>query len=303
MTSGTGNVTLSAAALPSASGAITATAGTPQSASLNTAFATALQATVNDSVGNPVNGASVTFTAPGSGASATFSGSLTANVLTNASGVATAPTLTANNQAGVYTVTATAAGLGAANFNLTNTSSGGVGSLQGTQTTSSTAVNLTTEGVSDWIHWGEAAVNRKNGVAAQLSSYTVVGTGTASSYSNDPRSMSWTDGKPTGSSSVNRNGVYINGTGRGFSFSAPADTTLRTLVVHVGGYNSSGALTAHLSNGSAPDFIDITPFANGQVDRNYTLTYQASAPGQTLTVTWKMNSGNGNVTLNGAALR
>ena len=260
---------------------------------------------MKDSGGNPISGLSVTFTAPASGASGTFSGSATANVITNASGVATAPALTANNQTGGYTVTAMVAGLASlANFSLTNTSPPVVGSLQGTGNSATTAVNLTAEGTTDWVHWGEANLNRKAGVTAQLSSYAVVGTGTVITYFNDPRTVSWTDGQPTASSSGNRNGIYIDGTGQGFSFTAPADTTLRTLVVHVGGYKSGGTLTAHLSDGSAFDFTDVTPLATGQFDRNYTLTYQAAAAGQTLTVTWKMNSGTGtgNVTLNAAAL-
>ena len=97
-------------------------------------------------------------------------------------------------------------------------------------------------------------------------------------------------------------GLYIAGIGQGFSFTAPADTTLRTLVVHVGGWNSGGMLTAVLSDGSASSFTDTPAPVNGQYDRNYTLTYQAGGAGQTLTVTWKMTSGTGNVTLNAAAL-
>ena len=81
-----------------------------------------------------------------------------------------------------------------------------------------------------------------------------------------------------------------------------AGATRRTLVVHVGGWMSSGTLRAHLSDGSAPDFVDVTAAASGQYNRNYTLTYNATAPGQTLTVTWTMISGTGNVTLNGAGL-
>ena len=55
-------------------GSVTATAGTPQSAVVNTAFGTALQATVRDAGNNPVSGVTVTFTAPASGASARFGG-------------------------------------------------------------------------------------------------------------------------------------------------------------------------------------------------------------------------------------
>ena len=101
--------------------AISATAGTPQSTNVNAAFPTALQATVTES-GNPQNGVAVTFTAPGSGASGTFPGpSATAVVSTDSSGVATAPTFTANSIGGTYNVIATiGTGLPTATFALTN---------------------------------------------------------------------------------------------------------------------------------------------------------------------------------------
>ncbi len=96
--------------------------GTSQSATVNTAFGTALQATVKDGGNNPVSGVTVTFTAPGSGSQRERSaGRRDATVITNASGIATAPALTANRKAGSYTVTASAAGVAtAASFSLTN---------------------------------------------------------------------------------------------------------------------------------------------------------------------------------------
>ncbi len=176
------------------------------------------------------------------------------------------------------------------------------GALLGNGTGSSDAVNLTSEGATDWEHWGDGSLNRKAGVTPQLSAYTVVGSGTAVSYSNDPRPVSWTDGTPTASSTNNTDGLSIQGAGQGFSFQAPADTSTRSLVVHVGGSNSAGTFTAHLSDGSAADFTDVTALASTQYDRNYTLTYHAASAGQTLTVTWEMTSGTGNVTLSAAAL-
>ena len=302
-TSGTGNVTLNGAALSLAGPNVTATSGTPQSTIVNTTFATALQATVKDARNNPLSGVTVTFTAPGTGASATFSGSATATATTNASGIAAAPALTANGQAGAYTITATAAGAVAANFNLTNTASstGGSGSLSGSGNSSTTAVNLTAEGTADWVHWGDAALNRKSAVTPQIGNYTEVGSGTVQKYSNDPRALNWTDGTPTASGS-NENGLYINSLQNGFSFTAPADTSARTLTVHVGGWMSGGTLTAHLSDGSAADYVDTTATVNGQYDRNYTLTYAAASTGQTLKISWVTTSGTGNVTLNGTAL-
>ena len=117
---------------------ITATAGTPQSTTVNTAFATALQATVRDASNNPLAGVAVTFSAPASGASGTFSGSAT--VVTNASGIATAPTFTANAIAGAYNVTATAGAL-STTFALTN-SAGAPATIAATVgTPQSTTVN------------------------------------------------------------------------------------------------------------------------------------------------------------------
>src|SRR5207245_2797515 len=99
---------------------ITATAGTPQSATVNSAFAIQLQATVKDSFNNPVSGVLVTFTAPGSGASGTFAGGAN-TATTNTSGVATAAVFTANTVAGAYNVTASVSGVAtSANFSLTN---------------------------------------------------------------------------------------------------------------------------------------------------------------------------------------
>ena len=161
---------------PGGSWAVTASGGTPQSTPVNTTFGIPLQATVRDTTGAPINGVTVTFTAPGSGASAAFSGSTSATAVTNASGVATAPALTANATAGSYAVTATAPSVGtAASFSLTNTIAGG-GLLSGTVDSSTVGANLTAEGGADWVHWG-TTLNRKSGVLAQLSDYTVVGGG------------------------------------------------------------------------------------------------------------------------------
>jgi hypothetical protein len=103
--------------------AITATSGSLQDAQIGTAFGGPLVATVVDSNQNPVTGASVTFTAPTSGASGTFASNSTATETdtTNANGQATSSAFTANSTAGAFTVTATVSGItAAANFTLTN---------------------------------------------------------------------------------------------------------------------------------------------------------------------------------------
>ncbi len=105
---------------PATSGiAILAFEGDAQSAAVGTAYAGPLQARVEDLYHNPIANASVTFAAPTSGASVTFSGSAT--VTSGTDGVAVSPAMTANSQTGTFQVTATtAAASGPAFFNLTN---------------------------------------------------------------------------------------------------------------------------------------------------------------------------------------
>lgn len=116
--------------LTSATYVLTNTAGPPahivvrsgngQNTAIGTPFTNRLVATVTDGGGNPVPGVLVAFVAPPlTSASGTFSTSNTA--ITNAAGVATSPTFTANGIRGTYTVNAYAAGVAMpASFVLTN---------------------------------------------------------------------------------------------------------------------------------------------------------------------------------------
>ena len=102
--------------------------GTPQTAQLDTGFSNPLQVALANSNGCPVTsvvGTPITFTAPSSGASGTFatSGANTVTVGADGSGNASAPTLTANETAGSYTVIATSA-YGSVSFSLTNSAAG-----------------------------------------------------------------------------------------------------------------------------------------------------------------------------------
>ncbi len=101
--------------------AVTVSGGSPQTATVGSAFAAPLVATVSDSSG-PMVGVNVTFTAPTSGPTALFAGgSATATVTTGVDGVATSPQVTAGSAAGSYAVVATTSGASHdASFALTN---------------------------------------------------------------------------------------------------------------------------------------------------------------------------------------
>jgi hypothetical protein len=89
--------------------------GTPQTATVTTAFALPLSVKIEDFGGNPVPGVTITFTPPSTGASGTFTGGNTA--VSNSSGIATSGTFTANaTSGGPYNVTASLPSVGSPEF-------------------------------------------------------------------------------------------------------------------------------------------------------------------------------------------
>jgi hypothetical protein len=125
------NITAAMSGITSNALQLTVTAGSPaaisiesgsgQNALVGTAFANPLVVLVQDGGGDAVPNAPVTFTAPSSGAGATFANGLTAyTTSTNATGRATSTALTANAIAGSYSVTAAVTGLAGVSFSLTN---------------------------------------------------------------------------------------------------------------------------------------------------------------------------------------
>ncbi len=90
--------------------------GGGQTAVINTGFTNPLQATVTDTYGNPISGATVNFTVPATGAGGTVAA---ATATTNANGVATT-TVTANGTVGTYAATGVVTGLTNTSYALTN---------------------------------------------------------------------------------------------------------------------------------------------------------------------------------------
>ncbi len=100
--------------IPDVPASISIVAGNNQSASLATAFNTALQVVVKDAFGNVLSGIVLTFTVQvgSSGASAAFNGTASTTATTSAAGVATtAVPLKAGGKTGSFTIIASVAGL------------------------------------------------------------------------------------------------------------------------------------------------------------------------------------------------
>ncbi len=129
-TAATGSDTATVVQVPASITVVTGT--TPQSATVNSAFGTLLAVTVKDAGGVVIPSVTITFTAPGTGASGTFlNGTVITTAMTNASGIATASTFTANGTAGgPYNVTAATPNSLSTFFSLTNN---GIGPVVTTQ--------------------------------------------------------------------------------------------------------------------------------------------------------------------------
>jgi hypothetical protein len=105
---------------PGSATTITIVSGNNQHGAPNQNFALPFRVAAVDSVGNPVSGIDVTFTAPSAGASGMFEGtSNTTTIPTSMNGVATTTGFTANNELGAYIVTATSS-IGSVSFNVEN---------------------------------------------------------------------------------------------------------------------------------------------------------------------------------------
>jgi hypothetical protein len=158
--------------------------------------------------------------------------------------------------------------------------------------------DLTALGASDWAYWGRANnynnFDHKSAGGSQISDKSTFGSAISTgAYSTDSRYCTWTDGAPT-ASATSAGCIYENGDlNTGFQFTAPADPNARTLYVWGGGDGATLRLSAHLSDGSAADYvfadqtrtdIDGNP-VTGLFNRLFQIDYQANSPLQTVTIT------------------
>jgi hypothetical protein len=300
-----GNVTLQAATLaggafPADFSIAAAPASRPVVAGASAAFTDTVSALNGFSAnvdltvsGLPV-GAGATFTP----ASISGSGSASLSISTSSSTLPGTYPLVLTGTSGALSHTA--------NLSLTVT---GVGALSGSVAAPAAAVQLTTEGTSDWAHWGLNTAtdwNHKNGVTSQIGTFTSVAGGAAGRYADNSTAFTWTDGTPTATATNTTTGLYLAGQNQGFRLTLPADPTTRTVRVYVGAWRAQSRMVAHLSDGSAVDFTD-TSLSNSSGPttlRVYTFTYKAASNGQTLTLTFtQTNATTGNVTLQAATLQ
>ena len=177
------------------------------------------------------------------------------------------------------------------------------GELLGAADPAPEQADLTSEGTTDWVHWGQEGkegVNRKASGGNKISVLGDIGADYRDATVGEGMSVHWSDGSPTARVDDSHSGLWLNGVGHGYRFTVPAGTQEHVLRVYVGGIEGAGCtLTAHLSDSSAPDYVSPTFDGNlsnpwspvpGGFTGVYTLRYRAAGPGQTLVVTWTLAS-------------
>jgi hypothetical protein len=168
-------------------------------------------------------------------------------------------------------------------------------------------VDLSAEGSRDWVHWGEQSTfsleRDKNGGFAILE-----GAPTAPRFRHalSPQRFSWTGGDPVDHTDGTTTGIRTCGKGNGFSISAPAGDTTRTLKLYVGVISGKGRLSAKLSTGSATASTTLQQNDGTFHTAVLTLRYRAPKDGK-ITLRWNTDdafgTGCGGVALEAATLR
>lgn len=194
--------------------------------------------------------------------------------------------------------------------------------LSGSVATTTTPINLTTEGSADWAYWqGTTLANhaQKASPIVTLGAMSQVGTYTISDFGGSTGiTYNWSDGNAgnpggaAGSGDGIVQAVQSLGTdiGEGFRITAPADQITRTISLYLGEFDIDGVLTATLSDGSEPVLIldDQAGTSGGTaLNKTFTIDYAASAPDQMLTLDWTVDqfgtlSANSNIFIAGATL-
>ncbi|GLY06378.1 hypothetical protein [Actinoplanes sp. NBRC 101535] len=148
------------------------------------------------------------------------------------------------------------------------------------------AVDLTEEGVADWVHWGEQGRYAMDRNAAGGFAILEGTPGTARErHTLSPERFSWTGGKPLAAATGVTSGARVCGAGQGFTLSAPAGSGISILRLYVGLAAAEGELRLKLSTGGETVTDSWEHRGTGLKTAAYTVHYSATRPGK-ISVEW-----------------
>ena len=156
--------------------------------------------------------------------------------------------------------------------------------LSVTITDSNAAVDLPSVGTTDWRRWSTNLTGTTK--AGQISTANLLG-GTLRTYADDIRIIG------------DRRGVYVAGNNTGFQFTAPADTSSRTLTAYVGCWNTTARVTVTLPGATTFTQNHVCVEEASLVVR---ISYRGDSAGVVTVQHRQVVTGIGNVNLQAAAL-
>jgi type II secretory pathway pseudopilin PulG len=243
---------------------IAISSGSSQSTVVYTPFASPLIALVTDAYGNPIPGATVIFTVPGSGASGTFQaatnggsclssgGSVVAScaAITNANGLASSLTLTANKVAGNYNIAATSSGIMPNPLNFAETNSPDVPPVNNLSLTGQTGGGSYLSGTTVYYRGSTAgsftitnALTDTGGSGPASSAFPVLG-GTTTNWTHTGSTLSTPAGGP-----------YVSGT---FSWSSGTTSSPTEVITGTDNVGNTAVTTLTFVNDTTTPAVSST---------------------------------------------
>ncbi|HET6533705.1 MAG TPA: hypothetical protein VFH03_24210 [Actinoplanes sp.] len=168
-------------------------------------------------------------------------------------------------------------------------------------------VDLSGEGRLDWVHWGEQSTfSLERDAGGDFKIREGPPTAPRQRHQLSPERFRWSGGAPVARSDGTRVGINTCGEDNGFTLSAPASRTERTLRLYVGALQSRGRLAARLSTGGGTRAGELERRGDGMATAVFVVTYRAARDGE-LTLSWiteeTFGSGCAGVALQAATLR
>ena len=178
------------------------------------------------------------------------------------------------------------------------------------------SMNLTAEGVSDWMHLDGSTVNRRAGVPDSTPRLAVANRqsgGAIGAQSDNPVSYSWTDGTPTGSQPGTRHGGIFFADGAdtgvdltvpyGYDLTVPAAAERRTVHFVSGVWRAAAKISVYLDGAATPSYVSTDLVSTDpSVTRVFELNLEAGQSARVSAQVTRKTHASGNVTLAGVTL-
>ena len=146
-------------------------------------------------------------------------------------------------------------------------------------------IDLTAEGTLDWGHWGYAGSSswERKALGGVISDASLLGSGAKHAVTGVGVTSTWSDGTPTASVLHTATSIAVSSPDT-LQLSAGATNAMHLLRLYVGGKNARARVLMHLTDSSAPDYVDDQFGSGSSWHATYTAVYRTAIPAQLLAI-------------------